>query len=200
MPLTSPIQLDIPATIGQYLDPGQLDRYFDLLMSENAKVNLVSRETSRADFDRMVAESLLPLTILSGKSAHYLDIGSGGGLPAVPLLLSGRITEKPLLCERTQKKAAALKRIIAGLDLPADVSPKEFVELKPKLKFDLITLRYVKLTQLLLKSILAVLNPSGAFVYYSEPEFTPAGCQIDRHQFIDPVDLITKSFTLFRIS
>ncbi len=197
---SNPTQLDVRATLDLFLKPAELDRYFDLLMSENAKVNLVSRETSRADFDRMVAESLLPLTTLTGEFINYLDIGSGGGLPAIPVILSGRITGKSMLCERTLKKAVCLKNLVSGLGIKAEVSPNEFLDLKTKLKFDLVTLRYVKLAPILLKSVLASLTPKGTFLYYSEPAFIPANCRVERHQFIDPVGSITKSFILFRIS
>src|SRR5512140_2142193 len=106
------VALDTAATLTRHSNRNLIDRYYLELMKENAKVNLVSRETSREDFDRLFAESLLPLDIISsGKFTGYLDIGSGGGIPAIPLLISGRVSGSIVLVERTQKKAAALSNL-----------------------------------------------------------------------------------------
>lgn len=200
MTTTDPIKLDIPSVIDQFLDRNRLDRYFELLMVQNAMVNLVSRETSRAAFDRMVAESLLPLASITDRVSGYLDIGSGGGLPSIPIILSGRVSGKTVLCERTQKKAAALAEIISGLSLKAEILPSQFLDMKLTDRFDLVTLRYVKLEPRLLDRILTVLTPGGTFLYYSEPEFTPTKCRAEHFKFVDPADSVTKSFTLFRRS
>jgi 16S rRNA G527 N7-methylase RsmG len=148
----------------------------------------------------MVAESLLPLTLSTDQYNGYLDIGSGGGLPSIPILLSGKVTGKGTLCERTQKKAVALGEILTGLPLKAEILANQFLDLKLTDRFDLVTLRYVKLEPRLLDRILSVLTPKGVFLYYSEPEFTPAKVSVERHKFIDPADSVTKSFTLFRRS
>jgi 16S rRNA (guanine527-N7)-methyltransferase len=194
------VPFEVSPIIDQFLSRERLDRYFALLMVENARVNLVSRETSRESFDRMVAESLLPLTQIKDSVSGYLDIGSGGGLPSIPLLLSGRISRPTVLCERTQKKAAALGTILEGLELKAEILPSQFLDLKLTRRFDLITLRYVKLDIKLLERITPLLSSSGTFVYYSEPEFPHIKCRVERFKFTDPADSVTKSFTLFRRS
>jgi 16S rRNA G527 N7-methylase RsmG len=194
------IILDPPAVISQFLTQERLDAYFDALMAENAKVNLVSRETSRASFDRMVAESLLPLTLVDRPSVGYLDIGAGGGLPAIPILLSDRVSGPAFLCERTKKKALALKKIAVQLGLEVDVLPRDFLGLKPRTQFDLITLRYVKLDSLLLDEIMLSLSPSGVFIYYSESPVSSPKYHSDARKFSCGDDGIIKGFTLFRRS
>jgi 16S rRNA G527 N7-methylase RsmG len=186
--------------IAQFLPDGRLDQYFDALMAENAKVNLVSRETSRASFDRMVAESLLPLTLVERKGTGYLDIGAGGGLPSIPILLSGRVTGQAVLCERTKKKALSLKKIAVSLGLEVDVLPRDFLGLRPKTQFDLITLRYVRLDSLLLDEVMASLSPHGTFIYYSESPVTSAKYRFEARKFSCGDDGIIKGFTLFRRS
>jgi 16S rRNA (guanine527-N7)-methyltransferase len=192
------LTLDIGQIIARYLDPARLTQYWELLMAENAKVNLVSRETSRAEFDRMVAESLMPLDFVSENFSSYLDIGSGGGLPSIIMLLSGRIHGPAWLVERTQKKTAALGRLLEALALQALPIPSTFEEVKITQKFDLMTLRYVKLTPQLLRRILPALSPNGVFAYYAKPEFdlshlnaTVIPYRIDSEEFV-------KSLTLFR--
>lgn len=191
------VKLDIAGLIEQYLDRSRLDSFFDLLMSANRKVNLVSRETTRSDFDRLAAESLLPLGQLPDDMAGYLDIGSGGGFPSVPILLSGRITGSATLVERTGKKARALGEIATGLGLPATIVASNFEEIRDLPEFDLITLRYVKLSRELLSKALFRLSPGGRFVYYSTPDFSMPDAGSRVYRFESSQDSVIKSFTIF---
>ncbi len=183
--------------LAKYLPSDSLDRYYELLMAENQCVNLVSRETSRSDFDRLVCESLYPLELLSGVYCRYLDIGSGGGLPALPVILSGAGREESVLMERTAKKAAALRRIACGLDLAPRVEARNYEEVKFDRLFDLITLRYVRLTPVLLKRVMNDLSPHGVFVYYSSPDFSATSYNRETHAFRSPQDGVIKSVTVF---
>jgi 16S rRNA (guanine527-N7)-methyltransferase len=154
-----------------------LNRYLDLLQAENAKVNLVSRETSRDDLMRLALQSLVPLAVdltreilTAAKTA--LDIGSGGGFPAVPLSLAFPNLSFTL-CERRQKKARALERIIRGLKLDATVLAEDFDHHEFDTPFDIITLRYVTLTQKTLSRARSAIADGGAILYYglTEPGF-----------------------------
>ncbi|MBK7141865.1 MAG: class I SAM-dependent methyltransferase [bacterium] len=191
-------EVEIGEIITRHLAPERLTRYWDLLMAENLKVNLVSRETSRADFDRMVAESLLPLDLIEGDFGSYLDIGSGGGLPSIIILLSGRVKGETLMVERTQKKTAALERMLADLNLQGKPIPRTFEEVPLDTRFDLITLRYVKLTPQLLRRILPALSPTGVFAYFSKPEFEVSGGTMTVIPYKISTDQFVKSLTLFR--
>ena len=161
--------------IGDRLPLDGLNLYFDLLLEENKRVNLVSRETSRTDLLRITAESIVPMQWLNGATDRYLDIGAGGGFPSIPLLLAGVGKELTLLIDRTVKKVDALNRIIRKLNLLASVTQADFPITAIEGPFDLITLRFVKLTPRLLKSVLNLLNPAGSFVYYGQPEFETSG-------------------------
>lgn len=189
---SSPINLSSADLFGKYDPDEKLEPFFDLLMEENKRVNLVSRETKRDDLRRLSAESLAPLELIGEKRCRfYLDIGSGGGFPSIPIMTaaaSGVIeVEQVRLIERTQKRAAALGRITSGLNLQAEIVPEDFPGKNTSTKFDLVTLRYVKLTPKLLTAIFKSLHHSGLFVYYSQPEFT-----VDRDRF----SAVTQLFTL----
>ncbi|MGH8014921.1 MAG: 16S rRNA (guanine(527)-N(7))-methyltransferase RsmG [Candidatus Zixiibacteriota bacterium] len=181
-------------------DPGsKLKQYFDLLEVENTKINLVSRETSRTDLERLAAESLLPFeTIDSPSFENYLDIGSGGGIPAFPIIMCLEI-EKSTLVERTQKKAAALKRISDQLGVPTKVSGGNFEDSKFDGKFDLVTLRLVKLTNQLLKKIAALLALNGIFIYYSEYNDDSAKLSLSKtvYYYNTSQDTPPKNFSVF---
>ena len=163
----SHIQVD-PTDILKRFDPeNRIETYVDLLLEENRKINLVSRETSRDDLRRLTVESLVPLTLLELPVGRYLDIGSGGGLPSIPILLAGAVSGESLLVERTQKKAAVLRRILLELGLFAEVTPSNYEETRSRGKFDLATIRLVKPTKPLLRKIHSELNEDGVVVYYS---------------------------------
>ena len=163
----SHIQVD-PADILKRFDPlTRLETYFDFLLEENRKINLVSRETLREDLRRLAAESLVPLTLLELPVGRYLDIGSGGGLPSIPILLAGAVSGESRLVERTQKKAAALRRILLELDISAEVLPSNYEETRPSGRFDLVTIRLVKPTKPVLRKIHSELNDGGTVIYYS---------------------------------
>jgi 16S rRNA (guanine527-N7)-methyltransferase len=191
------VLLEKNVTLARYLDAPTLEKLCDTIFQENKKVNLVSRETRRPDLERLIAESLLPLDVLPERIGNYIDIGSGGGIPALPILLSKRITGATLLFERTLKKAAALKRILQVMDLKAGIFAKNFEEFPAPTEMDLVTLRFVKLTPKLLEQIIPTLSETGRFVYYSTPEFNISNYSAEVFTFTEPGLETVKSFTVF---
>ena len=192
------LPFDVDSVLTEYDPDGRLERFFEILMVENSKVNLVSRETSPADLRRLAAESLLPLELMETPARAYLDIGSGGGFPAIPIVLSGRSGSKTVLVERTLKKAAALDRIRSSLALTAQVLPRTFEEVKFDDLFDLVTLRWVKLDPALLRRIGQVLAPGGSLIHYSSPLPEYSGFEVTSCEFVCPESSATKQFTLYK--
>jgi 16S rRNA G527 N7-methylase RsmG len=170
------LTLDIDAVLTQFNATQWLGSYWEHLSDENSRVNLVSRETRPESFRRMVAEALLPFTQLPAISGKYLDIGSGGGIPSLPVLLAGLSTGPTLLFERTKKKALALERIVSALKLPnITVVPESFGECPLASRFPLVTMSWVTLTPQLFEAIKKVMTRDGTFVYYSRIDIKPAG-------------------------
>lgn len=89
--------------------------YLDLM----AKWNRVYNLTAIADHKRMLSHHLLDsLAVLPHIDAgHLLDVGSGAGLPGIPLALA-RPELKLTLLEASQKKAAFLQQ--AAIELKLD--------------------------------------------------------------------------------
>ena len=71
-----------------------LDTFASLLRKWNAVQNLVSRETLDELWPRHIDDSLEILPLLRSTDLSILDIGSGGGFPAIPLAIE--TAEKPL--------------------------------------------------------------------------------------------------------
>lgn len=196
---TTPLLFDQKAVLSKFDPESKIKQYFQLLESENQKVNLVSRETSASDLEKLAAESIFPLEIIKPvPSPSYLDIGSGGGMPAFPIIMC-IAPKKSVLVERTKKKAAALIRMSQELKLKTEVLGQNFEECDTSSKFDLVTLRLVKLTLPLLKKIAALLTSSGHFIYYSKFEEKSAlkGMTKAEYFYTPTAGGPLKSFTIF---
>ena len=191
------ILFDVESILAQFNAAQWLDSYWAALSHENEKVNLVSRETTIGDFKRMVAESLLPFTQFRPKPGDYIDVGSGGGIPAVPLLRAGLAVNQAALYERTKKKALALERIVSTLGISGvSVIPESFGEHPVKVQCTLVTMSWVALNRQLLNAIDSVLAPGGTFVYYSRTPLAVTGLSIREFSYSQPTGDIHKYFSL----
>jgi 16S rRNA (guanine527-N7)-methyltransferase len=96
--------------------PEKLERYADRLLAWNRKVNLTAI-TEPADLaEKHIVDSLALVPDVAG-AATLLDVGSGAGLPGVPLAIA-----LPGLsvtcCDSVAKKVAFVKAVSAELDVP----------------------------------------------------------------------------------
>ena len=60
-----------------------LDRYVDLLEKWTKKINLISRSTIEAIWARHVLDSAQVYSVAPRDHLKWVDMGSGGGLPAL---------------------------------------------------------------------------------------------------------------------
>jgi 16S rRNA (guanine527-N7)-methyltransferase len=101
------------------LDASQHDRlskYLDLLIEANATMNL-TRITDRAAAEvQHVGDALTLLPFLPAANISLADVGTGGGVPGIPLAIV-RPDIAVTLIEATKKKAAFLQRAAAELGL-----------------------------------------------------------------------------------
>ncbi len=102
----------------------RLDRYLDLLLDANRRMNL-TRITDRAAAEvQHVADALTILPLLPRDAHRLADVGSGGGVPGIPLAIA-RPDSQVMLIESTKKKAAFLRQTVEALGLP-NVSVSEW--------------------------------------------------------------------------
>jgi 16S rRNA (guanine527-N7)-methyltransferase len=108
------------AHAGLELEPAELvrlGRYLAFLADANRKFNLTAVDEPGAMWIRHVADSLSLLPILASLEAKdVLDVGSGGGLPAIPLAIAMPEVRFTLL-EATGKKVRFLEAVAAALGL-----------------------------------------------------------------------------------
>ena len=107
----------------------------------NRRLNL----TRHTDFETFVTRDLHDSRQLASLLRHgerILDVGSGGGVPGVPIAIL-RPDVSVTLCESTRKKAVALESIIVGLSLDVGVFAERGEDLLDQLTFDTLTARAV---------------------------------------------------------
>ncbi|MBL0926459.1 MAG: 16S rRNA (guanine(527)-N(7))-methyltransferase RsmG [Phycisphaerales bacterium] len=109
------------ASLGLEFDPGDVDRlgrYLALLLEANRAFNLTAVDDPGQAWARHILDSLslLPTLAELPDGAHVIDVGSGGGLPGVPLAICLPRLRFTLL-EATGKKAEFLRRVAAALRL-----------------------------------------------------------------------------------
>jgi 16S rRNA (guanine527-N7)-methyltransferase len=163
-------------------DPGAaegLAAFLGLLLRANEEINLVSRREAVPEtlVERHLRDSLEALSFLPGPSARplrLLDVGSGGGFPAIPILLCRRDVEG-VLVESTGKKARFLEGAIRALGLTARVVNARFpdpaLELMRKAPHcDLLTTRAVAGAGEIVRAARPALVPGAlALLWTTEP-------------------------------
>ncbi|CAN5412319.1 hypothetical protein BH20ACI2_BH20ACI2_05830 [soil metagenome] len=108
-----------------------LDSYYELLLEHNPILHLTGPMDAEEFAIRHILESLTLLKHLPEK-ARFADIGSGGGLPAIPCLLV-RGDLMAVLIESKEKKANFLKLAVEKLRLTARtmIVARQFQEAEP---------------------------------------------------------------------
>lgn len=118
-----------------------LEKYCSLLWEKNAHLNL----TRHTDYDKFVSRDLvdtLHLAELLQKGEHVLDVGTGGGIPGIPLAIL-RPDLNVELCDSTGKKAEAVGNILADLGLDLNIWYSKAEELLKVHRFHSLVVRGV---------------------------------------------------------
>ena len=93
-----------------------LASYYELLTRWNKKINLTSIENLDEAIDRLLLEPLVASRHVSPSAGSLMDVGSGGGSPAIPLKLALprlRLT----MVESKARKSAFLREAVRHLGL-----------------------------------------------------------------------------------
>jgi len=84
-----------------------------------APVSVTAVRDEREAWDLHVADALTALPLLTPAPAEFIDVGSGGGSPGIPLAIE--LGSPFTLLEATGTKARFLERVLVDLDLPGRV-------------------------------------------------------------------------------
>jgi 16S rRNA (guanine527-N7)-methyltransferase len=139
-----------------------LERFVALLRKWNAVQNLVSRETVDDIWSRHIDDSLQLMKFVRDTDRSVIDLGSGGGLPAVPMAIASRGAERRFtLLEPIAKKASFLRNVGRELALPITVQTTRAEQLDSRETFDLVTARALAGLPQLLVYAGPLMRPSG---------------------------------------
>jgi 16S rRNA (guanine527-N7)-methyltransferase len=151
-----------------------LERYIEEIELFNPAYGLVKVKDRRELIVKHILDSLAPIEVirdLSKNNASFkvADVGSGAGLPGIPLavcLPNAAFT----LVERMGRRAGFLRDAVAVLGLPnvtVEEAEMEKLASADENRFDLIVFRAFKpLDSALLKGLFALLKPSGFLAAY----------------------------------
>ena len=119
-----------------------LRAYAALLTKWNKVTNLVSRETVVTLWERHILDSLQVLPLIPQGATRFLDLGSGGGLPGIPIAIAFKGGPRRItLVEPIQKKVSFLRTVIRELDLPAEVIAGRIEDVDSRETVDVVTSR-----------------------------------------------------------
>jgi 16S rRNA (guanine527-N7)-methyltransferase len=152
----------------------QLDAYFGLLTRWNARMNLTAlplEGTPDRTLDRLFIEPLAAARYVPAAPLAWIDVGSGGGSPAIPLKIV-RKQARLTMVESKARKAAFLREAARTLELTAtDVQNLRFEELSGgagthPIGADLITIRAVAVDGALLQRCRRLLRAGGELLLF----------------------------------
>ncbi|MCE7973878.1 MAG: 16S rRNA (guanine(527)-N(7))-methyltransferase RsmG [Leptolyngbya sp. PLA1] len=121
-PLAPPAEfMEQAGALGLEFEPGDTDRlgrFLAMLLAANELANLTAITDPAKGWERHILDSLTLVAVLAElpEGASVIDVGSGGGLPGIPLAIACPSLQFTLL-EPTGKKAAFLHQAIVALGL-----------------------------------------------------------------------------------
>ena len=198
--------------VGLSLSPEVLDgleAYFELLRKWNRKISLTALPVENGGdeaIDRLLIEPILAHRYLPPNGALALDIGSGGGSPAIPMKLAAPEISMRMVESKT-RKAAFLREVIRVLQLKrTEVEAVRFEELlgRPSLHdaFDVVTMRALRINRKTLTEIQSFVRPGGCLMLFStaasaapqfaSPSLAPSGTHALLTQWGSQLELFSK--------
>mgnify|MGYP005813826919 CR=1 FL=1 len=159
----------------------KLEAYYRLLAAWNTRINLTALDLAResdAAVDRLLVEPLVAAAHLAASAASAIDIGSGGGSPAIPMKLA-RPGVAFTLVEAKTRKCAFLREAGRHLavDLRVETARYEVLLSRPEFHeaFDALTLRAVRIEPKVLLGLQAFLKPGGECLLFRGPASAEPG-------------------------
>jgi len=190
--------------VGLTLDPGRAARawsYFELLAKWNARMNLtglrVAPDNEEA-IDRLLIEPMLASTH-AGLARTMVDVGSGGGSPAIPFAIAAATNPQLTMVESRERKSVFLREAVRETGLIGQVKTARFEEFAAAPTsagaFDVATIRAVRLDGPLFQQLEMVLAPAGRLFCFHEQGREPAS-EVPGLRWGQPIELVgsMKSF------
>lgn len=140
-----------------------LEAYADLLRKWSPRINLISKSSMPDLWNRHFLDSAQLIGLAKRKSGHWVDLGSGGGLPGMVVAILAKPKMPDLrftFVEADQRKAVFLQTVARDLSLQAAVVAKRAEDISP-LSADILSARALAPLPTLLGYVKQHLSPSG---------------------------------------
>ncbi len=153
-----------------------LSEYVRLLAAKNEEVNLTAIRDEREAWIKHILDSIAPAKIVEFKSkSKWIDIGTGGGLPGIPLAILYPHADFVLL-DSVQKKVEAIKGFVDSLHLMNVQAIWERAEVLGqdsghREQYDGVLTRAVAPLRILLELGIPLIHPYGHVVIYKGPDY-----------------------------
>jgi 16S rRNA (guanine527-N7)-methyltransferase len=152
---------------------GALVSYYELLSKWNRKINLTSLENPDEAIDRLLLEPVAAARHIVDQGPSIMDIGSGGGSPAIPMKLSLSASSLTMV-EVKARKSAFLREAVRALALGSTrVETARYEELltRPEMHeaFGVLSLRAVRVEPRTLLTLQAFVRPGGSLFLFRGP-------------------------------
>lgn len=141
----------------------KLIKYASLVMDYNKNVNITGASNIEDFIKEHIMDSLLASDIFKTKE-NIIDIGSGAGLPSIPLAIVYN-DKKFTLCESKNKKSDFLKLAKKELSLK-NIEIKSVNAYEIKEKYDTVTARAFSNIKTLLKIFKKLKSKNGILIAY----------------------------------
>ena len=148
----------------------QLCAYVELLSRWNQRMNLTSLDDRERGLARLLLEPLVAAEHLPTAPGRLIDIGSGGGSPAIPLRLAAPGFALTMV-ESKARKSAFLREACRQLGIDearVETARYESLLTRPDLHedFDVVSVRAVRTDAAMLRGIQAFLKPGGRVLLF----------------------------------
>ena len=142
----------------------KLDAYRTLILAE--KQSLISKKDKNLIWTRHFYDSLRISDLIRENKQNIIDIGSGSGLPGIPLSLFYNGENSIFLCENRRKRAEFLEYCIDALKLKNTYVIPHKVEKATNQKFDVVLARAVGRLNDLLSISYNISKKSTTFLFH----------------------------------
>ncbi len=151
-----------------------LEVYYGLLSHWNKRINLTAlplEMPTEPAIDRLFIEPIVAAQELISMAETWVDLGSGGGSPAIPMKIA-RPHSSLTLVESKSKKASFLREAVRELHLASSVVVESrFDELDSRSEMaesaDLVTVRGVRPDEAVFRTASVLLKPNGRLALFS---------------------------------
>ncbi len=140
--------------------------YLELVIEKNKELNLTRIDTKEKGMLLHIEDSLSCLEEFKRQEGEFLDIGTGGGFPGVPLAIATGRTG--VLIDSVQKKARAVQEMIEKLELENQIQARgirsEELALEKGEEFTTVVARAVSSLPAVMELATPLLVPGGELI------------------------------------